>query len=642
MKKFLFLAATLFAAMSIQAQTAVTCAEAKAAMPAEKNATTTETYIVTGYVTNTDGKISREQQVFWMDDAPGTTKTVQGYWCNLPEGEKDKPLKVGDKITLTGKITNYNNTAEIKNGQVAIIERAVEVDLDTISVSDALKRIKEEKTGACFVKGKVMNIDTYNISKGYINYWLADIDNANDSIKAYSMFAAGNVKYTSALDIEFVVGDEVLVYGSELVAYTTGEGEAAVTTPEVSKGYYFRTLKSDYAVTDITWNVGLAIPGEGDWTLDIYADAKMDAKNSIEVVITNAKTNAIAGSYSIKSGYIKQNGEKTEFTEGTIAIAFKDFKDESNIYTVQANFKAAGKIFRINGLVEIAATEDGENLIALVGDQPFRPTEDKQAASCAEARSYTLYLADQTESEYRLAVHGFITKFVDDNTSFWMADAADGGDVMEAYKFKNIIPVTKALAKGAEVIVLGKVKNYKGTPEIVNAKVQVIAGGTDVPVDEEVNVADAAKVAEELGQGKTSTKIYAITGYITAIVDEYDVNNGYMSFWMSDTQGDEAEVFQAYRIYCGAEVAAKLRVGAKVKVTGKVTYFHQNATEGENPKPERNVFETAEGGVVEVLEEAAGVEGIFNNAPAVKFIENGQMFILRNGVRYNLQGQKAE
>lgn len=130
MKRPLFLTVVLLMAASVSAQTAVTCAEAAALMPSSTNGVTTETYIVTGYVTTTDGKISKEQQCFWMDDAPGSTKTIQGYWCNLPEGEKDVALTVGDKITVTGKIMNYNGSPEIKNGDVAVLERAGATPVD--------------------------------------------------------------------------------------------------------------------------------------------------------------------------------------------------------------------------------------------------------------------------------------------------------------------------------------------------------------------------------------------------------------------------------------------------------------------------------------------------------------------------------
>ncbi|MBQ7647524.1 MAG: hypothetical protein IJS92_00405 [Paludibacteraceae bacterium] len=146
MKKFFTFAAMLIAAVSINAQEPipVTCAEAAAAMPAQAGDETADVYIVTGYITNTNGAISPsrtdasiDQQTFYMDDVKGSQKTLQGYWCNLPGHEA---LNVGDKITLTGKILNYNNTPEIKNGDVAILERAtVKIDTIEVSVCEALE-----------------------------------------------------------------------------------------------------------------------------------------------------------------------------------------------------------------------------------------------------------------------------------------------------------------------------------------------------------------------------------------------------------------------------------------------------------------------------------------------------------------------
>ena len=60
MKKILFFAATLFAAVTMSAQDPipVTCAEAAAAMPAQSGSETEDVYIVTGFITNTNGSIS--------------------------------------------------------------------------------------------------------------------------------------------------------------------------------------------------------------------------------------------------------------------------------------------------------------------------------------------------------------------------------------------------------------------------------------------------------------------------------------------------------------------------------------------------------------------------------------------------------
>lgn len=124
MKKILTLWVALIAAMSMSAAvTYMTCAEAAAAAKSlGHNTPGTDSVAVTGYVTNTDGKISRNQQVFWLDDEKGTAKTFEGYWCNLPEGES--ALSIGDKVIIKGYLMRYNSTYEIKNGDITILERA--------------------------------------------------------------------------------------------------------------------------------------------------------------------------------------------------------------------------------------------------------------------------------------------------------------------------------------------------------------------------------------------------------------------------------------------------------------------------------------------------------------------------------------
>lgn len=174
MKKILFFAATLFAAVTMSAQDPipVTCAEAAAAMPAQSGSETEDVYIVTGYITNTNGSISPsrtdpsiDQQTFYMDDEKGTKKTLQGYWCNLPGHEA---LNVGDKITVTGKILNYNNTPEIKNGDVAIIERATtKIDTLEVDVCEALEEGEALEPGdytpdVFIVYGRVKGTDAVN------------------------------------------------------------------------------------------------------------------------------------------------------------------------------------------------------------------------------------------------------------------------------------------------------------------------------------------------------------------------------------------------------------------------------------------------------------------------------------------------
>ena len=101
--------------------TDITCAKAvELCMALADKAESAETYTVTGYITDTDGKISRDQQIFWMADTKDGGKVFEAYWANIPD--PTKALPVGTKVKMTGKLMHYGSTAEMKNGNVEVLE----------------------------------------------------------------------------------------------------------------------------------------------------------------------------------------------------------------------------------------------------------------------------------------------------------------------------------------------------------------------------------------------------------------------------------------------------------------------------------------------------------------------------------------
>ena len=206
MKKIFSFAAILFAAMSLNAQESITCAEAAALMPLQPGSETETVYTITGYVTNTNGAInSSHQQTFWMDDEKGTKKTFQGYLGILP-AEENTPLNLGDKVSLTGKIKNYNNAPEIEKGQVVILERST-VKIDTIdaTVCEALEEgaslnDKDYSAEVFRVYGRVKGTETVN-SYGAHTFEMACGDQV---FKPYNC---------TSDEAEFGKGDSVVVIG---------------------------------------------------------------------------------------------------------------------------------------------------------------------------------------------------------------------------------------------------------------------------------------------------------------------------------------------------------------------------------------------------------------------------------------------
>jgi len=103
----------------------LSCAKAVEKTTALEDNTTAEGISsVVGYITSTDGKISRNQQVFWMADEVDGGKVFEAYWANIPD--PTTPLEVGQKVIITGNLQKYvknsNVTCEIKNPSVTVID----------------------------------------------------------------------------------------------------------------------------------------------------------------------------------------------------------------------------------------------------------------------------------------------------------------------------------------------------------------------------------------------------------------------------------------------------------------------------------------------------------------------------------------
>ena len=294
MKKFFTFAAMLIAAVSINAQEPipVTCAEAAAAMPAQSGDETADVYIVTGYITNTNGTISKGQQTFYMDDVKGSQKTLQGYWCNLPAEvvEANRPLNVGDKITLTGKILNYSNTPEIKNGDVTILERAtVKVDTIDATVCEALEEgsslnDKDYSDDVFCVFGRLKGTDAVN-NNGQHTFEMACGDeifkpyNCNGA-EGLELGKGDSVKVTGKLYnygglIEISNGTVELIEksGQEEVIIEATVSEAVAAVMALEKG---GTTDDRYAVTGFVDSIATAYD-EGYGNISFFMTDNMDA-----------------------------------------------------------------------------------------------------------------------------------------------------------------------------------------------------------------------------------------------------------------------------------------------------------------------------------------------------------------------------
>ena len=383
MKKILTLCMAVVAAMSMSAEVKnMTCAEAAAAAALLQDGQKgTDSVAVTGYVTNTDGKISRNQQTFWMDDEKGSKKTFEGYWCNMPEGEA--ALNVGDKVVIKGFLMRYNDVYEMKNGDITILERAI-VKIDTIqaTVCEAVEECEALADGdntqdVFVVEGIVSSTpeqnDTYNTQK----FNVTCEDNQKD-LQAYNVtmnegYAAlgDKVRLTGKLKkygttLELVGDGVVLEKGNvkvDTIQATVAEALAAAKALENGK-----VSQDVYVVT-----------GYIDSISSKYSD---QYKNISFYMCDDLKAPAYEfQAYRVKGGKDLKVGDKVA-VKGNLMHYYKaatDDKDEKHAYQMNA------------GATYTIVTESAvENVVSTTGNKAVKVIRNGQIYIVKDGIEYTI------------------------------------------------------------------------------------------------------------------------------------------------------------------------------------------------------------------------------------------------------------
>ena len=123
---------------------------------------------------------------------------------------------------------------------------------------------------------------------------------------------------------------------------------------------------------------------------------------------------------------------------------------------------------------------------------------------------------------------------------------------------------------------------------------------------------------------------HIIHGYVTEMIEAYNDQYKNITFWMADTP-DGGQVLQAFRVKPVSAVEQSLKVGDFVEVIGSLILYTKDGVS----TPEVNA-----GGSVKLITAGdTAVDNLTVDQPACKFIENGQLIIIKNGVQYNAQGQ---
>ena len=216
--------------------TPVTCAQAVELTKAlADGATSSETYTITGYITEVVGEVSRNQQTFWMADTKDGGRVFEAYWANLPEGVT--AFTAGTKVKITGILMKYVNPnngnviCEMKNATVTILEDdggggGTTAEGTPVTCAEAVQLTNAladnaTSTGTYTVTGYITEV-VGNVSRNQQTFWMADTKDGGRVFEAYWANLPEGVT-------EFKVGTKVKITG-QLLKYVNNSG---VVTPEI-------------------------------------------------------------------------------------------------------------------------------------------------------------------------------------------------------------------------------------------------------------------------------------------------------------------------------------------------------------------------------------------------------------------------
>ena len=179
---------------------------------------------------------------------------------------------------------------------------------------------------------------------------------------------------------------------------------------------------------------------------------------------------------------------------------------------------------------------------------------------------------------------------------------------------------------------------YKSSTEVAPTyelkTVTITGNGKENPGEvveaEEISVADAITLCEGMADNTYSEKTYLVKG-VASTVYPYDTQYNNQTFYFGAEAG--AQKGSTLEVYRGSIAAPGVAEGDKITVTGKLGVRTTKAGD-------RSIGFQA-GAVVEKINDTA-IKGTTVAEKAVKTIENGQLVIIRNGVKYNAVGSVVE
>ncbi|MBQ8101127.1 MAG: OB-fold nucleic acid binding domain-containing protein [Paludibacteraceae bacterium] len=362
------------------------------------------------------------------------------------------------------------------------------------------------------------------------------------------------------------------------------------------------------------------------------AQAKAYATDSLQSGETAADSVIVVGYVTVTNGQISQGQQRFNMDDekgtGTTFLAyFGNMPEGEKPLNPGDKVAVYGKIQNYNGEAQM------KNPDVTILERIAIQIDTLETSICDAIEACEQLNANETTTDY-VDLTGEVKSTPSVNTQYGNATfelVCDKNEkVLKAY---NIIFADGNYPTiGDEVNIIGKLTKYGTTCEIIGEGVITKSGSVKIDTIP-VNVAGAVEAGKKLEKGKTSVAVYVVEGYVDSIAYEFSEEKKNMSFYMGDAADAQTYDFEAYKVSTDVD----LPVGTKVWVVGNLYHYYKEASE-DGTKPEVDLIEIS-GGKAYLADPLTGLEDILLESNGVqKFIENGRILILKDGVLYNVLG----
>ena len=487
----------------------------------------------------------------------------------------------------------------------------------------------EESADYCYIKGKVASIkEDFTAQYGNATFYISEDGTATNQFYAYRVLYLGNKKFTAS-DTPIKVGDDVIVCGK--ITNYNGTIETAQ-----GKGFLY-SLNGENRGGEPQPATPAADPtGDGTKESPFNVSAALNYTNSLGADVTSPTQVYIKGKISqISEEFGTQYGNATFYIsdDGNTSNEFYVFRtkylgnksytsgktqikvgDEVIICGNVVNYRGntpetaqnASYLYSLNGVTDEGGNEQqGEAKGDGTLQNPFNATA---------ANNYASSLASDAKSDKDVYIKGKIISIEDKNqfstqygncTFYISDDGTENGDKFYVFRtlyLGNVKYTSGTLPKaGDEVIICGKVTNYKGnTPETVQNESYIYSLNGDTggggqqqetkvvgSIDQPVSVTEAYEVIDKLDDNKETEEYYYVKGVVTSIKTAAADITKYKN--IDYFIGDEPNANTTIQVFRGKNLgntdftsADQLKVGDEVIVYGKLTKYVNDS--GQTPE----------------------------------------------------------